>query len=69
VPLLHTYRNYVLPPSVRARVAIGQRNELPGFHIGGERKTLTMFTFEGSASIGTLQVETGFSGRHSQRGV
>jgi transketolase len=56
------YRDSVLPPSVRARVAIEQASEL-GWdrYVGSAGRTITMSTFGASAPIAKLQERFGFT--------
>ncbi|HET8613389.1 MAG TPA: transketolase C-terminal domain-containing protein, partial [Sphingomonas sp.] len=56
------YKESVLPPSVKARVAIEQGGEI-GWdrYVGGEGTTVTMSTFGASAPIKKLQEKFGFT--------
>ncbi|USI72420.1 transketolase [Sphingomonas morindae] len=56
------YRDSVLPPAVRARVAIEQAGEI-GWdrYVGHDGKTITMSTFGASAPIAKLQEKFGFT--------
>ena len=56
------YRDSVLPPSVRARVAIEQGGEI-GWdrYVGIDGETVTMSTFGASAPIAKLQEKFGFT--------
>jgi transketolase len=57
-----TYRDSVLPPSVKARVAIEQGGEI-GWdrYVGAHGRTVTMSTFGASAPIKKLQEKFGFT--------
>jgi transketolase len=56
------YRDSVLPPSVKARVAIEQGGEI-GWdrYVGAHGRTVTMSTFGASAPIKKLQEKFGFT--------
>ena len=56
------YRDSVLPPPVRARVAIEQGGEI-GWdrYVGFDGETITMSTFGASAPIAKLQEKFGFT--------
>jgi transketolase len=57
-----SYRDAVLPPSVRARIAVEQASSL-GWdrYVGPEGATLTMNTFGASAPFAKLQERFGFT--------
>jgi transketolase len=57
-----SYRDAVLPPSVRARVAVEQASSL-GWdrYVGPEGATLAMSTFGASAPFSKLQERFGFT--------
>ena len=56
------YRDSVLPPSVKARLAVEQASEM-GWdrYVGADGATITMSTFGASAPLAKLQEKFGFT--------